>query len=69
MDVNLGCGFIMVNYDGKKKYLIKIEDGVFIGCNFNLVVFVIVGEGVYVAVGLIVIEDVLGEVFVIVRVR
>lgn len=47
----------------------KIEDGVFIGCNFNLVVFVMVGEGVYVVVGLIVMEDVSGKVFVIVRVR
>ena len=36
-DVNIGCGSITVNYDGKNKYLTKIEDGVFIGCNSNLV--------------------------------
>lgn len=42
-DVNLGCGSITVNYDGKNKYLTKIEDGAFIGCNSNLVAPVTVG--------------------------
>ncbi|WP_144505116.1 hypothetical protein [Bacillus pumilus] len=32
-DVKVGCGWIRVNYDGKKKLLRKIEDGGFIGCN------------------------------------
>lgn len=68
-DVNLGCGFIIVNYDGKNKFLIKIEDGVFVGCNLNLIVFVIIGEGVYVVVGLIVMDDVLGKVLLIVCVK
>ena len=28
-DVNIGCGSITVNYDGKNKYLTKIEDECF----------------------------------------
>lgn len=57
-DVSLGCGSITVNYDGKNKYLTKIEDGAFIGCNSNLVAPVTVGEGAYVAAGSTVTEDV-----------
>lgn len=48
-DVNIGCGSITVNYDGRNKFLTKIEDGAFIGCNSNLVAPVTVGAGAYVA--------------------
>ena len=34
--VNIGCGTITVNYDGKNKHLTTIEDDAFIGCNSNL---------------------------------
>ncbi|MEC0351633.1 bifunctional UDP-N-acetylglucosamine diphosphorylase/glucosamine-1-phosphate N-acetyltransferase GlmU [Bacillus subtilis] len=68
-DVNLGCGSITVNYDGKNKYLTKIEDGVFIGCNSNLVAPVTVGEGAYVAAGSTVTEDVPGKALAIARAR
>ncbi|MCI4139000.1 bifunctional UDP-N-acetylglucosamine diphosphorylase/glucosamine-1-phosphate N-acetyltransferase GlmU [Bacillus vallismortis] len=68
-DVNLGCGSITVNYDGKKKYLTKIEDGAFIGCNSNLVAPVTVGEGAYVAAGSTVTEDVPGKALAIARAR
>ena len=57
-DVNIGCGSITVNYDGKNKFLTKIEDGVFIGCNSNLVAPVTVGKGAYVAAGSTITEDV-----------
>jgi len=50
-DVNIGCGAITVNYDGKKKYRTVINDGAFIGCNVNLVAPVEVGEKGYVAAG------------------
>ena len=43
-DVNLGCGSITVNYDGKNKFKTVIENGVFIGCNSNLVAPVTVGR-------------------------
>ncbi|WP_434178558.1 bifunctional UDP-N-acetylglucosamine diphosphorylase/glucosamine-1-phosphate N-acetyltransferase GlmU [Bacillus stercoris] len=68
-DVNLGCGSITVNYDGKNKYLTKIEDGAFIGCNSNLVAPVTVGEGAYVAAGSTVTEDVPEKALAIARAR
>ncbi|MFE8704033.1 bifunctional UDP-N-acetylglucosamine diphosphorylase/glucosamine-1-phosphate N-acetyltransferase GlmU [Cytobacillus sp. FJAT-54145] len=68
-DVNIGCGSITVNYDGKNKYLTKIEDGVFIGCNSNLVAPVTIGKGAYVAAGSTITEDVPGEALSIARAR
>lgn len=68
-DVNIGCGSITVNYDGKNKFLTKIEDGVFIGCNSNLVAPVTVGKGAYVAAGSTITEDVPGESLSIARAR
>lgn len=49
--VNMGCGCITVNYDGKKKYRTVIEDNAFVGCNTNLVAPVTVKAGSYVAAG------------------
>ncbi|WP_203364426.1 bifunctional UDP-N-acetylglucosamine diphosphorylase/glucosamine-1-phosphate N-acetyltransferase GlmU [Bacillus sp. REN10] len=68
-DVNIGCGSITVNYDGKNKFLTKIEDGVFIGCNSNLVAPVTVGKGAYVAAGSTITENVPGESLSIARAR
>ncbi|MEC5426002.1 bifunctional UDP-N-acetylglucosamine diphosphorylase/glucosamine-1-phosphate N-acetyltransferase GlmU [Virgibacillus sp. C22-A2] len=50
-NVNVGCGTITVNYDGKNKFLTTIEDDAFIGCNSNLIAPVTVGKGSYVAAG------------------
>ncbi|MEN1966463.1 bifunctional UDP-N-acetylglucosamine diphosphorylase/glucosamine-1-phosphate N-acetyltransferase GlmU [Lentibacillus sp. N15] len=50
-NVNVGCGTITVNYDGKNKHLTTIEDDAFIGCNSNLIAPVTVGKGSYVAAG------------------
>lgn len=50
-NVNLGCGVVFVNYDGKNKHRSAIKDGAFIGCNTNLVSPVTVEEGAYVAAG------------------
>ena len=68
-DVNLGCGSITVNYDGKNKYLTKIEDGVFVGCNSNLVAPVTIGEGAYIAAGSTITDDVPGNALSIARAR
>jgi len=68
-NVNVGCGSITVNYDGKNKYLTKIEDNVFIGCNSNLIAPVTVGEGAYVAAGSTITEDVPGEALAIARAK
>lgn len=68
-DVNLGCGSITVNYDGKNKFLTKVEDGAFIGCNSNLVAPVTVGKNAYVAAGSTITDDVPAESLSIARSR
>lgn len=68
-DVNIGCGTITVNYDGKNKFLTKIEDGVFVGCNSNLVAPITIGKNAYVAAGSTITEDVPGEALSIARAR
>ncbi|MBW8351495.1 bifunctional UDP-N-acetylglucosamine diphosphorylase/glucosamine-1-phosphate N-acetyltransferase GlmU [Bacillus sp. IITD106] len=68
-NVNLGCGSITVNYNGKNKFLTKIEDNVFVGCNSNLVAPVTIGEGAYIAAGSTITKDVPGESLSIARAR
>lgn len=50
-NVNVGCGVVFVNYDGKNKNRSIIEDNAFIGSNANLVAPVIVKQDGYVACG------------------
>jgi bifunctional UDP-N-acetylglucosamine pyrophosphorylase/glucosamine-1-phosphate N-acetyltransferase len=57
-NVNLGCGVVFVNYDGKKKHRTVVEKDAFVGCNVNLVSPVTVGEGAYVAAGSTITKDV-----------
>lgn len=68
-NVNVGCGTITVNYDGKKKYLTTIKDNAFIGCNSNLIAPVTIGAGSYVAAGSTITKDVPGESLSIARAR
>ena len=49
--VNMGCGTITVNYDGKKKFRTEVGDNAFVGCNSNLVAPVRVGAGAYIGAG------------------
>lgn len=56
--VNVGCGTITVNYDGENKYVTKIEDDVFIGCNANLIAPVTIGKGALIAAGSTISKDV-----------
>jgi bifunctional UDP-N-acetylglucosamine pyrophosphorylase/glucosamine-1-phosphate N-acetyltransferase len=56
--VNVGCGAITVNYDGKQKHMTVVEDGAFVGCNVNLIAPVTVGESAYVAAGSTITDDV-----------
>lgn len=67
--VNIGCGSITVNYDGKNKFKTVIEDDAFIGCNSNLVAPVTVGKGSYVAAGSTVTKDVPSDSLAIARAR
>lgn len=48
---NFGCGTVVVNYDGSKKYKTVIGNNVFIGCNTNLVAPVEVKDYGYTAAG------------------
>jgi bifunctional UDP-N-acetylglucosamine pyrophosphorylase/glucosamine-1-phosphate N-acetyltransferase len=68
-NVNVGCGTITVNYDGKQKHLTTIEDDAFIGCNSNLIAPVTVGEGSYVAAGSTITNDVPADALSIARAR
>lgn len=68
-EVNIGCGVVFVNYDGKNKFKTIVEDGAFIGCNVNLVAPVTVQKGAYVAAGSTITEDVLPDSLAIARSR
>ena len=49
--VNIGCGSITVNYDGRQKHRTVVEDDAFIGCNVNLVSPVVVKHNAFVGAG------------------
>lgn len=57
-NVNVGCGVIFVNYNGKGKDRTIIGDNVFIGSNSNLVAPVTINNWAYIAAGSTIIEDV-----------
>ncbi len=57
-DINIGCGVVFVNYDGKVKQRSIVEDGAFIGCNTNIIAPLRVEKGAYVAAGTTLTEDV-----------
>lgn len=67
--VNFGCGTVTVNYDGKNKFRTTIEDGVFIGCNANLVAPVTLKKGSYVAAGSTLTKDVPEKALAVARER
>ncbi len=68
-NINFGCGTVTVNYDGKKKFRTTIEDGVFIGCNANLVAPVTLKKGSYVAAGSTVTKEVPENALAVARSR
>ncbi len=68
-DINLGCGVVFVNYDGKTKNRSQVDDHAFIGCNCNLIAPVHVGENAYLAAGSTVVEDVPADALFVARSR
>jgi bifunctional UDP-N-acetylglucosamine pyrophosphorylase/glucosamine-1-phosphate N-acetyltransferase len=50
-NVNIGCGVIFVNYDGKNKFRSTVEDNAFVGSNSNIVAPVTIKKNGYVAAG------------------
>ncbi len=68
-NVNLGCGTITSNYDGKNKSLTQIGNNVFIGCNSNLVAPVTIEDNAYVAAGSTITKNVEKDAMAIARAR
>lgn len=56
--VNVGCGSITVNYDGKNKHKTVIGDNVFIGCNSNLIAPIKIEKDAFIAAGSTITDDV-----------
>lgn len=67
-DINIGCGTIFVNFDGKKKHRSTIGDQVFIGCNANIVSPINVGDRAFIGAGTTVVQDVPEEALALSRV-
>lgn len=57
-DVNIGCGVVFVNYNGREKFKSIVEDNSFIGSNSNLIAPVHVKKWGYVAAGSTITDDV-----------
>lgn len=57
-NINIGCGVIFVNYDGKFKHRSLVEDDSFIGSNSNIVAPVHIAKDAYVAAGSTITKDV-----------
>ncbi|HKY61794.1 MAG TPA: bifunctional UDP-N-acetylglucosamine diphosphorylase/glucosamine-1-phosphate N-acetyltransferase GlmU [bacterium] len=56
--VNVGAGTITCNYDGKNKFQTRLDDGVFVGSDTQLVAPVRVGKGAYIGAGTTVTKNV-----------
>lgn len=68
-NVNIGCGVVFVNYDGKNKFVSTVGDNAFIGSNVNLVAPVEIGDNAFVAAGSTITDDVPGKSLAIARQR
>jgi len=68
-NVNFGCGTVIVNYDGKKKWKTVVKDNAFIGCNTNLISPVTVNEGAYIAAGSTITDEVPKDSLAIARAK
>ncbi len=67
--VNMGCGSIVVNYDGKNKHKTIIGDDVFVGCNVNLVSPLKVNDNAFIAAGSTITDEVPEGALAIARCR
>lgn len=57
-NVNVGCGVVFVNYDGKNKFKSVVKDNAFVGSNSNLIAPVIVEEDTFIATGSTITDDI-----------
>lgn len=65
--VNIGCGVVFVNYNGRVKNRTRVGNNAFIGSSVNLIAPVSVGDGAFVCAGTTVDSDVEAQDFVIGR--
>lgn len=68
-NVNIGCGVVFANYNGRIKQRSTVGDNVFIGCNVNIVAPVNIASNSYICAGTTVTKDTEEGDFVIGRVR
>ncbi|WP_138160099.1 bifunctional UDP-N-acetylglucosamine diphosphorylase/glucosamine-1-phosphate N-acetyltransferase GlmU [Peptoniphilus catoniae] len=57
-NVNIGCGVVFVNYDGKSKHRSTVGDHAFVGSNANIVAPVKIEDYGYIAAGSTITKDV-----------
>lgn len=57
-DVNIGCGVVFCNYDGKNKYKSYVGDRVFIGSNSNIIAPCIIENDAFICAGTTVTKDI-----------
>lgn len=67
--VNIGCGTITVNFDGRVKHRTVIGDHAFVGCNSNLVSPVTIGDYAYIGAGSTITKDVPAKALSVGRAR
>lgn len=68
-NVNIGCGVVFVNYNGRKKQRVKVGDNSFIGSNANLIAPLEIAANSYICAGTTMTESTQDGDFVIGRVR
>ncbi|USS90156.1 bifunctional UDP-N-acetylglucosamine diphosphorylase/glucosamine-1-phosphate N-acetyltransferase GlmU [Fructilactobacillus carniphilus] len=57
-NINIGCGVIFANYDGKHKHETTVGDDVFIGSNANLIAPVTIADHSFIAAGSTITDDI-----------
>jgi bifunctional UDP-N-acetylglucosamine pyrophosphorylase / glucosamine-1-phosphate N-acetyltransferase len=67
--VNVGCGVVLVNYDGRAKHHTVVEADAFVGSGTMLISPVTIGTGAYVAAGSTITDDVPEGALAIARAR
>lgn len=67
--VNVGCGVVFANYDGKKKSKTKVGSDCFLGSNCNLIAPLTIGDHVFLAAGTTLTKDLSENDFCIGRSR
>ena len=65
--VNIGCGTITCNYDGKNKHRTVIGDDVFVGSNTNLIAPIEIGDKVVIGAGSTLSKDVVHNALAVTR--